>query len=86
MIKFLMEWKKSLEINETKWNNYDNGVILFGGISIYSGIKFLHLSFLKSPPSKPSTPFIEQNLSIQQLKPLAESYNKRIYEEIKNSQ
>ena len=38
-----------------------------------------------SKPSPPSEPSIEQVLSNEQIKSLAEAYNRRIYEEIKNS-
>ena len=66
------------------------GVMLFGilgGITSFIVIpteeKFEEDTMSK--PSPPSEPRIEQVLSNEQIKSLAESYNRRIYEEIKTS-
>jgi len=66
------------------------GVMLFGilgGITSFIVIpteeKFEEDTMSK--PSPPSEPRIEQVLSNEQIKSLAESYNRRIYEEIKNA-
>jgi len=56
-----------------------------GIISVFLGVLCISLSKEKIAFIKPPKPDLEQTLSNEQIKSLAESYNKKIYEEIKNS-